>query len=98
MPKKNDYKFEVTLRFISDPGHGWAEVPDILCRALELDDEYTRRAGWCYLEEDCECHDLEEAAKRHGMVLHFNEVEVDDFDAWLDGKSWPEIPEITVES
>lgn len=91
MPKKKDYKFEVTLRFISDPGHGWAEVPAILCRALELDEEYTRRDGWCYLEEDCEAYDLEQAAARHGVTIHFTEVEVEDFDAWLDSKQWPAV-------
>lgn len=89
MPMRKDYKFEVTLRFISDPGHGWAEVPAILCRALGLDDEYTRRDGWCYLEEDCEVHDLEKAAARHGVDIAFKEVYVDDFDDWLDSKMWP---------
>ena len=89
MPKKKDYKFEVALRFISDPGHGWAEVPDILCRALKLDDEYTRRDCWCYLEEDCEAADLDRAADRHGVTIRWKEVYVDDFDTWLDSKHWP---------
>lgn len=91
MPKKKDYKFEVTLRFISDPGHGWAEVPALLCSALWLYDGYARRDGWCYLEEDVEAHDLEQAAAMHGVTIHYNEVEVDDFDAWLDSKQWPVI-------
>lgn len=89
MPRRKDYKFEVTLRFISDPGHGWAEVPDILCRALELDDEYTRRDGWCYLEEDCEAQDLDREADRHGVTIRWKEAYVDDFDTWLDSKHWP---------
>lgn len=89
MAKRNDYRFEVTLRFISDPGHGWAEVPAILCHALELDGEYIRRDGWCYLEEDCEAHDLEQAASRRGVTILYRKVWVDDFDDWLDSKRWP---------
>lgn len=87
------HPYEVTLRFISDPGHGWAEVPAVLCRGLGLGTDFTYRGRWCYLEEDDECSRLHRAADRRGVVLRFNDIEVDDFDQWLDSESWPTIPD-----
>lgn len=46
------------LRFISDPGHGWLEVPMALLRDLGIDKKITNcsyiHKGMAYLEEDCD--------------------------------------------
>ena len=82
----------VTLRFISDPGHGWLEVPKPLCKKLGLGTDFPGRGNFCYLEEDAECTDFERAAKRHGVSFFTAEHEADDFDHWLGGDQWPYIP------
>lgn len=92
-PKRYKYEYDCMLRFVHDPRHGWAEVPEFMCAAFGLGQDYARRANWLYLEEDCEFAELEAAAAKHGVCLRFNEVEVDDFDAWLGGEDWPGIPE-----
>jgi hypothetical protein len=92
MPKTE--KNVTTLRFISDPGHGWLEVPVQLCKLLRLDPDYTRRGNLCYLEEDCEAADFDRAAKRQNLTVKMVDHEVDDFDTWLDGIIWPAIPKL----
>lgn len=82
----------VTLRFISDPGHGWAEVPTTLCKKLGLGTDYPKRGKFCYLEEDDECTQLDRALKRHKVQATFVGHEVDDFEHWLGGEQWPYIP------
>lgn len=46
------------LRFISDPGHGWLEVPLALLKDLGIDRNITPYSylnnGLAYLEEDCD--------------------------------------------
>ena len=81
MAKKN----EVTVRFISGPGHGWAEVPVHLCKLLQLGTDYPSRG---------ECYDLDRAAKRQHLKVQMTEHYVDDFDTWLDGTVWPAIPHL----
>ena len=45
-------------RFISDPGHGWLEVPRGELHALNIAEKvstYSYQHGiWVYLEEDCD--------------------------------------------
>jgi hypothetical protein len=82
----------VTLRFISDPGHGWLEVPKSLCKKIGMGTDLPSRGGFCYLEEDCECTDFDRAAKRHGVSFVTPEHEVDSFEHWLGGEQWPYIP------
>ena len=82
----------VTLRFISDPGHGWLEVPKTLCKTLGLGTDYPSRGAFCYLEEDADCTDFDRAAKRNSVSFTTPEHEVDDFDHWLAGEQWPYIP------
>lgn len=86
LPKK------ITLRFIEDPGHGWAEVPETLAKAIGIGTDYTYRNAKLYLEEDCEAADLEKALKKAGYSAEYVNCYVDDFDAWLEGDVWPEIP------
>ena len=85
---------KIELRFIHDPGHGWAEAPDTLCRAIGMGVDYPSRNGKLYFEEDCEMADLEKALKKKGYAPTYVECYVDDFDAWLDGDAWPGIPPI----
>ena len=82
----------VTLRFISDPGHGWLEVPAALCKTLRLGKDFPSREGFFYLEEDSDCTEFDRAAKRHGVKFVTPEHEVDSFDHWLSGEQWPYIP------
>ena len=82
----------VTLRFISDPGHGWLEVPKSLCKTLRLGTDFPSRGDFFYLEEDGDCTDFDNAATRHGVKFVTPEHEVDSFDYWLSGEQWPYIP------
>ena len=84
---------KIELRYITDAGHGWAEVSDCLAKSLGLGTDFTSRNGMLYLEEDCEMGDLERALKRKGYAPSFVECYVDDFDAWLEADAWPNIPE-----
>ena len=90
--KKKPKSQSVMLRFISDPGHGWLEVPKSLCKKLGLGTDFPSRGNFCYLEEDAECFDFDRAAKRKGVSSVTAEHEVDDFDHWLGGEQWPYIP------
>jgi hypothetical protein len=82
----------VALRFISDPGHGWVEVPGALLKKLRLGDEFTRRGDFFYLEADEEATRLDRAMKRHNVEAFYADHEVDNFDEWLGGTLWPYIP------
>lgn len=82
----------VAMRYISDPGHGWVEVPVALLKKLRLGTDFTRRGDFCYLEEDEEATRLDRALKRHNVEAVFANHEMDDFDAWLGGELWPYIP------
>lgn len=93
MAKKKVEPQRVRLRFISDPGHGWLEVPKSLCKKIGLGTAFASRGGFCYLEEDCECADFDRAAKRHSVSFATVDHEVDSFDHWLSrGEQWPYIP------
>ena len=92
MAKKKATRTSHALRYISDPGHGWVEVPKDLCKTLRLGTDYPTRGKFCYLEEDDEATRLDRAIKRHGMKVVFADAEVYDFDAWLSGDDWPYVP------
>lgn len=91
-PKKVPAPESVTLRFISDPGHGWLEVPKPLCKKLGMGTDFPSRGNFCYLEEDDECTAFERAANLIGVSFVTPEHEVDNFDHWLGGEQWPYIP------
>lgn len=90
--KKKPASKPVTLRFISDPGHGWLEVPKPMCNKLGLGTDFPSRGKHCYLEEDCDAADFDRAAKRHGVEFITAEHEVDNFEHWFGGQQWPYIP------
>jgi hypothetical protein len=85
-------KKKIQLRYITDPGHGWAEVPATLAFAVGVGTDFTSRNAMLYLEEDCEMAALERALKRNGYSPEFVEMYVDNFDTWLAGDQWPHIP------
>jgi hypothetical protein len=82
----------VELRYIEDPGHGWAEVPTTLAKSLGIGTDFTYRDDMLYLEEDAEMQILEDALHSKGYDWSYACHYVDDFDAWLDGTEWPNIP------
>lgn len=82
----------VVLRFISDPGHGWVEVPIALLKKLRLGTDFARRGDFCYLEEDDEAPRLDRALTRNNVEVVYANHEVDDFDAWIGSMMWPYIP------
>ena len=85
-------KTATVLRFISDPGHGWVEVPVDLLEKLRLGTDFPRRGDMCYLEEDDEASQLDDAIKRSKREVTYAEAEVYSFDEWLTGDDWPYIP------
>lgn len=55
------------FRFISDPGHGWVEVPMSLVALLGIAGKISkysyRRGEYAYLEEDCDAAEFVQAMK-----------------------------------
>lgn len=92
MAKKKAKTQTVTLRFISDPGHGWLEVPKSMCKKLGMGTDFPSRGSYCYLEEDAECTDFDRAAAKHGVSFITADHKVDSFDHWFEGQQWPYIP------
>lgn len=67
------------LRFISDPGHGWLEVPLYAMRQCGLNptdfSRYSyRQRNTFYLEEDCDAPKFINAMKAKGVEVTFDEV------------------------
>lgn len=67
------------LRFISDPGHGWLEVPMATIRYLRIEDKISgfsyRKGDMAYLEEDCDAPTFIDAYRnRYGGRPPFTEV------------------------
>lgn len=75
---------EVSLKFHSDPSHGWLEVPKSMAR-LHLRDKYLQissfshmRGNTLYLEEDCDAPLLIQAMREAGLNVKFEELDTDD--------------------
>jgi hypothetical protein len=66
------------LRYISDPGHGWLEVPRAMLTALDIQDRITPysylRGSMVYLEEDLDMHTFMQAAKLADLDIELVEV------------------------
>jgi hypothetical protein len=66
------------FRFISDPGHGWLEVPvDLVDRAgvIGAVSKYSYHKGdLLYLEEDCDASRFLQALKKQGVNYEIEEV------------------------
>ena len=67
-----------SFRFISDPGHGWLEVPRVQLEALSLAEKVSpfsyQHDGKVYLEEDCDMALFTEALKSRGVEFQIQEV------------------------
>lgn len=65
------------LNFYCDPSHGWLEVMRVDIDALGLADQISAhshaRAGWAYLEEDCDASRYLDAAKAAGWTIQIVE-------------------------
>ena len=72
------------LRFVSDPGHGWLEVPMSTIRYLQIENRissYSYRQGdVAYLEEDCDAVTFIDAYRnRYGARPSFREVSEEEY-------------------
>lgn len=69
---------ENAYRFISDPGHGWLEVPEAELTRLNIADKISaysyRNGGNAYLEEDSDFGVFKKAKDAAGETLKLEEV------------------------
>lgn len=68
----------MNFRFISDPGHGWVEVPMQLIELLGIAHKISaysyRKGAMAYLEEDCDAYEFVQACKAQGINVEFDDV------------------------
>lgn len=68
----------MNFRFISDPGHGWIEVPMTMIDQLGIKQKISpysyRNGAFAYLEEDCDAYEFVQACKSQGITPTFNQV------------------------
>lgn len=76
---------EITLKFHSDPGHGWLEVSKSMAR-LHLREKYLQitcyshmRGNLLYLEDDCDAPLLIQAMREAGFNVKYEELNTDDY-------------------
>ena len=64
-------------RFISDPGHGWIEVPMQTIESLGIKHKISaysyRKGDFAYLEEDCDAYEFMKACKAQGITVELTE-------------------------
>ena len=69
---------DIKFRFISDPGHGWLEVPISFVRAMGIASKVSayryRKGDMAYLEEDCDAYLLLQELKRQNINYELDEV------------------------
>jgi len=72
---------KLRVDFLSDPGHGWAQVPMEVLQQLGIEDRISDcsylRDGYAYLEEDLDWSTFVEAAAAAGMVVTVREHHTD---------------------
>ena len=70
------------LRFFSDAGHGWLEVPKQMVRDLGIWDKVSQfsfhKGDFAYLEEDCDAGLVMQVLADKGIDFAFDEVYHDD--------------------
>lgn len=68
-------KTQYTLRFLTDPGHGWISAPRKLVNELGIAKQITawsyQKGGSVYLEEDCDASLFMETAGKAGITITF---------------------------
>ncbi len=66
------------LRYITDPGHGWLEVPKSLLAELGIEDKissYSYQNGlMAYLEEDLDMHTFMQACYANKQLVDLEDV------------------------
>lgn len=73
----------VSLRFTSDPGHGWLAVPVALLVELKIERSISTysylndQRTVAYLEEDCDMGVFMNAARDKGLVVTISEKHVE---------------------
>jgi hypothetical protein len=69
----------MTYRFITDPGHGWLEVPRAELDALGITNKISQysyqRADLVYLEEDCDFAIFHNGKTAKGEGSYFDKIE-----------------------
>ena len=69
---------ELKLRYITDPGHGWLEVPKSLLVELEIQDKITdysyEKGTMAYLEEDCDMATFMRACYENKLAVTVDEI------------------------
>jgi hypothetical protein len=69
---------DIKFRFISDPGHGWLEVPISFVRAMGIASKVSQysylKGDMAYLEEDCDAYLLLQELKRQNINYELDEV------------------------
>jgi len=69
---------DIKFRFISDPGHGWLEVPISFVRAMGVADKISAysyvKGDMAYLEEDCDAYYLLQTLKDQNINYELDEV------------------------
>jgi len=75
---------------IYDPGHSWLEVPISDVRISGVYDSITAYSpkidDVMYLEEDCDLATFYNAMTSKGYKIIINNIDVDDFDEYLNNK------------
>ena len=68
----------MNLRYITDPGHGWLEVPKTLLVELAIQDKITpysyENGGMAYLEEDLDMATFMQACYANKHVVSIEDV------------------------
>jgi hypothetical protein len=66
------------FRLISDPGHGWLEVPLDLLKVLGIKDQITvysyLKGDLAYLEQDCDAALFVQTARAQGITVDYEDV------------------------
>lgn len=69
---------DIKLRYITDPGHGWLEVPKSLLVELAIQDKITdysyQKGTMAYLEEDCDMTTFMQACYEHKLLVTVDEI------------------------
>ena len=67
----------ITLKFYSDPGHGWLAVKRKLVDELNIADQISvysyQKGATVYLEEDCDANKVVSLLKAQGNTVTFDE-------------------------
>ena len=63
---------KLTLRFLSDPGHGWLKVNRKVIQTLgqfDISGYSYQRGPWVFLEEDCDAAKVVDALRTQGATV-----------------------------